>query len=114
MTKDRPRSSLSIYIYINLKLRFSGIWGFGVGIFFRGRFLVGLTAEIWGFGNLGLFARAEECRGCRPEIPKNLEVEGRRMEVGGRRREVGARRREVGDRRREVGDRRSEVGARRR
>ena len=38
---------------------------------------------------LGSAGRLEACRGCRPEIPKNLEVGGRRREVGGQRREVG-------------------------
>ena len=63
---------------------------------------------------LGSASRLEACRGCRPEIPKNLEVGGRRREVGGRRRKAGGRRREVGGQRREVGGQRREVGDRRR
>ena len=60
--------------------------------------------------------RLEACRGCRPEIPQNLEVGGSRKEVGGRQREVGSRPQnlEVGGFRKEVGGWQREVGGRRR
>ena len=66
-------------------------------------------------GFFGMCRQAEALgRGCRPEIPKNLGVGGKRRMVGVRRKEVEGRRKEVGGWRKEVGERRREVGGRRR
>ena len=53
---------------------------------------------------LGSGGRLEVCRGCRPEIPKNLEVGGRRREVGSTQKDIAGRRRGAGIWRRKAGD----------